>query len=193
MQDSILIASKKVWYEYLFVFIDFSCFFSYNMCKELDILRIFMETVTDINIAEKTIKRLLTRLKTEPVEIYPGYNPGLTLPSGTRVSIVASIAEILPLCKFDKKSDVFVSFIVYPVSKDIPMFEIVLKKSGHYVYKNNKKFENPPLFDELFNMVWQMQQQKIKTIQETKPNSSDIKTAEIQSVILNYIKKCNTL
>lgn len=152
-----------------------------------------METMTDINIAEKTIKKLMTRLKNEPVEIYPGYNSGLTLPPDTRVSIVASINQILPLCKFDKKSDVFVSFIVHSAGKDVPMFEIALKKSGRYVYKGNKKFENPPLFDELFDMVWKIQQQKIEIIQKNNPNSSDVKTAMIQATILNYINKCNGL
>lgn len=114
-----------------------------------------MKNMTDGNITEKQMKRLLARLETEPVDIYPGYNSGLVLPSDTPLGLIITkpIHELLPLCKFDKNSDLSAFFTVYPKGKDNAMFEISFKKSGKYVYKNNKKFENPPLFDELFATV----------------------------------------
>ena len=44
-----------------------------------------MQQTQDI-ITIKTMKRLLKCLKTEPVEIYPGYSLGLTLPPNMMVA-----------------------------------------------------------------------------------------------------------
>ena len=154
-----------------------------------------METVTDIKIAEKTVKRLLTRLETEPVDICPGYNSGLTLPSDTPIGtiITKSTIELLPMCKFDKQSDLSVSFMVYPAGKFKPLCEISLKKSGQYVYKNNQKFVNPPQFYDLFNKVWQIQTTKIKTSEKSGSKLLDIRTLKIQNIILDYFEKNNII
>ena len=154
-----------------------------------------MEIVTDINIAQKTVKRLVKRLETEPVDICPGYNSGLILPSDIPLGIIItkSIDELLPLCKFDKQSDLSVFFMVYPAGKFKPLFEISLKKSGQYVYKNNQKFVNPPQFYDLFNKVWQIQTTKIKTSEESGSNLADIRTVKIQNIILDYFEKNNII
>ncbi len=147
------------------------------------------------SIDGKTMKRLLKRLKTEPVEIYPGYNSGFVLPNNTPIGIIItkSTNELLPLCKFDEQSDMSVFFTVYPVGKFKPMFEISLKKSGRYVYKNNQKIINPPQFYDLFNQVWQIRKTKIETNEKSESNLLDIRTAKIQNIILNYFEKHNII
>ena len=152
-----------------------------------------MEIVTDTSIAEKTMKRLLKRLETKPVDICPGYNSGLVLPKDIPMGIILTktIDELLPLCKFDKQSDLFVYFMIFPAGKFNPLFEISWKKSGHYVYKNNKKFVNPPYFVELFNKVRQIQ--TMKNSQETNPESLNIRMATIQNIILNHLIKCENI
>ena len=146
-----------------------------------------MQTVDDVKFTEKTVKRLLTRIEKQPVEVYPGYNTGLTLPHDTHVSIIAPISEILPLCKFDEKSDLFVSFTVYSAGSCTPLFEISWKKSGKIIYKNNKKFVNPPLFDELFDKTHQIYAQNV----EKNPCVADVRTMRIQNAILGYFAKHN--
>ena len=105
-----------------------------------------METVTDKNISEQTINRLLKRINTESVDIYPGYISGLFLPEDTPLGIIITkpIIELLPLCKFDNQRDMSVFFTVHHVGKDNPLFEISYKTSGKYVYEKNKKLVNPP-------------------------------------------------
>lgn len=143
-----------------------------------------MKVVTDNITAEKTVKRLLTRIAKQPIEVYLNYNTGLTLPNDAHVSIIAPISEILPLCKFDEKSDFFASISVYDVGAVVPLFEISWKKSGKYLYKNNRKFENPPLFDELFNATRDIYKENLADL--IRNNAKNVKAE-----ILFY--RCHTL
>lgn len=151
-----------------------------------------MKTVDDIDFTTRTVKRLLTRIEKQPVEVYPGYNAGLTLPPNTHVSIIAPISEILPKCEFDEKSDLFVSFTVYSTGSCVPLFEISWKKSGQYIYKNNQKFINPPLFGELFEKTHQIYAKNVEKIQETNSMAVDVKIKRIQDAILSYFAKHNS-
>ena len=146
-----------------------------------------METVTDKNISEQTINGLLNGLKSESVDIYPGYNSGLFLPDDTPLGIILTkpISELLPLCKFDKQRNISVFFTVYPVGENNQLFEISYKTSGKYVYKNNKKLVNPPRFDELFDAVWQIQKQKIIA----NPTRTDLMTYKHMALILNFLRE----
>ena len=139
-------------------------------------------------ITSKNMERLLKRLKTEDVEVYPGYNLGLTLPPDTVVSFIKPISEILPLCTCFDESKLFVSFMVYKKYADMPMFEISWKKSGQYVYKNNQKFVNPPLFDELFCAVRNIFKEKIAT--KIKNNDKNLKTDIMFYRCQNLVLKC---
>ena len=146
-----------------------------------------METVTDIKISEQTVNRWLKQLKTESVDIYPGYISGLVLPKDTPLGIILTtpIIELLPLCKFDKRRDMSVFFTIFPTGKDNQLFEISYKTSGKYVYKNNKKFVNQPQFDELFDAVWQIQKQKITA----NPTRTDLMTYKHMALILNFLRE----
>ena len=132
---------------------------------------------------------MLKRLQTEPVDICPGYNSGLVLPNDTPIGIIITkpIHELLPLCKFDKQSDISVFFTIYPAGKFNPLFDISFKQSGQYVYKNNKKFLNPPRFNELFDAVWQIQEQKITA----NPTPTDLMTYKCQTLILKILTEQN--
>ena len=147
-----------------------------------------MQQTQDI-ITIKTMKRLLKCLKTEPVEIYPGYSLGFTLPPNTTVSVIKPISEILPLCTHFDASKLFVSFMVYKKGADIPMCEISWKKSGQYVYKNNQKFENPPLFNEIFSGVRNIFKENLATkIKNNDKNlRADIMFYRCQNLVLKYL------
>ena len=144
-------------------------------------------------VAEKTVKQLLSRLAKEPVDIYPGYSDGMTLPPGTRVGLVATIDELKPLCTYYDESKLFVSFMVYKKEADMPIFEISLKTSGRYIYKNNQKFKNPPHFDELFNQVHTLYGQTLEKNKERNPCSIDVRIAHAQDIILDYFAKCGII
>lgn len=136
------------------------------------------------NDVEKTVKRLLARVVKEPIEIYPGFNTGLTLPAGTSVGIMDPISQILPLCVFDSKSDPSVWFVVYPKGKDSPMFEIVWKKSGQILHENGDRFENPPMFDILFENIRNIHKANLAYLIKTN-------TPGIRADIFSY--RCHTL
>ena len=148
-----------------------------------------MEIITDIVATEKTVNRLLKRIEKQPIEIYPGYNSGLTLPPDAHVNIFAPTSQILPLCKFDDQIDLFVSFMVYPKGSFTPMFEMSFKKSGRYLNKNNKKFENPPYFDKLFNAVRNIYKKNLADLiqNDIKKATADMFFYRCQTKILKYL------
>ena len=134
-----------------------------------------MQQTQDI-ITIKTMKRLLKCLKTEPVEIYPGYSLGLTLPPNTTVSVIKPISEILPLCTHFDASKLFVSFMVYKKGADIPMCEISWKKSGQYVNE---------VFSGVRNIFKENLATKIKN--NDKNLRADIMFYRCQNLVLKYL------
>jgi len=93
-----------------------------------------METVTDMKISEQTVNRWLKQLKTESVDIYPGYKTtrqlGLLSQNQSK--------NYLLLFKIDRQLDISVFFMVFPAGKDKHLFEISYKTSVKYIYKNKK-------------------------------------------------------
>ena len=125
-----------------------------------------MQPEQSVFIDDKTVKRWLNYMDKHPVDIYPGY-----------------------WCR----GNASVSFMVFRQNSDNPMFEISLGTRGRIVYKNNQKFMNPPLFDELFDKTRQIHTKMIEKIQENNPKSSDIRIARVQNIILDYLAKHNLL
>lgn len=119
-------------------------------------------TNTETNISEQSVKRLLSRLKNESMDVCAGY-----------------------WCS----KHASVSFMVFG-KKEMPIFEISLGTRGRFLYKNGKKFTNPPLFDELFKATRNIYIQQT-LYEQNNTGASYINILKAQNIILNCFAKHN--